>query len=181
PGPKLLKNDQEKEEDMPANVRALPPFLSKYAVPVGLAMAGILMIGNGAWADRGELKNDRAVRLLTTVPIPGTMANTTGGKMFVFDISWVDQGSRTYYLADRSNAVVDIVDTKTSTLLFQLQGGFKGFTGTNGTSGPNGVVTNGHCLFVTDAPSRVVSFDTSVFPPTQVSAVSTASRDLNRA
>jgi hypothetical protein len=36
-------------------------------------------------------------------------------------------------------------------------------------------------LFVTDAPSRVVSFDTSVFPPKQVSAVSTASGDLNRA
>src|SRR5262249_14960411 len=76
---------------------------------------------------------------------------------------------------------VDIVDTKTNTLLFQLTGGFKGFTGTNATSGPNGVVAAGHCLFVTDAPSRVVSFNTSSSPPTQVSAVSTASGDLNRA
>ena len=153
----------------------------KCAVAIGLAMAGMMLIpGNLAWGDRGELKNDRAVRLLTTVPIPGTAVNTTGGRMFVFDISWVDQASRTYYLADRSNAVVDIVDTKTNTLLFQLTGGFKGFTGTNGTSGPNGVVTSGHCLFVTDAPSRVVSFDTSVFPPKQVSAVTTASGDLNR-
>jgi hypothetical protein len=157
-------------------------FLRTYVAPAGLAMAGLVLIaGNPAWADRGEAKNDRAVRLLTTVPIPGTTANTTGGRMFVFDISWVDQASRTYYLADRSNAVVDIVDTKTNTLLFQLQGGFKGFTGNNGTSGPNGVVTSGHCLFVTDAPSRVVSFDTSTFPPTLVSAVSTASGDLNRA
>jgi len=65
--------------------------------------------------------------------------------------------------------------------LFQLTGGFKGFTGTNGTSGPNGVVASGHCLFVTDAPSRVVSFNTSSFPPAQVSAVSTAFGDLNRA
>src|SRR6202043_947709 len=62
-----------------------------------------------------------------------------------------------------------------------LIGGFKGFTGNNGTSGPNDVVTSGHCLFVTDAPSRVVSFNTSTFPPTMVSAVSTASGDLNRA
>jgi hypothetical protein len=157
-------------------------FLRKYAVPAGLAMAGLVLItGNLAWADRGEAKNDRAVRLLTTIPIPGTAANTTGGKLYVFDISWVDQASRTYYLADRSNAVVDIVDTKTNTLLAQLKGGFKGFTGTNNTSGPDGVVTGGHCLFVTDAPSRVVSFDTSTFPPTMVSAVSTASGDLNRA
>jgi len=130
--------------------------------------------GNEGVADRG------AVRLLKTVPIPGTAVNTTG-KMYVFDISWVDQRSRTYYLADRSNAVVDIVDTKTGTLTAQLQGGFKGFTGNNGTSGPNGVTTGGHCLFVTDAPSRVVSFNTSTFPPTFVNAVSTASGDLNRA
>ena len=155
---------------------------SKNAVPAGLILAGLILVpGNLAWGDSGELKNDRAVRLLTTVPIPGTAANTTGGKMYVFDISWVDQASRTYYLADRSNAVVDIVDAKTSTLLFQLTGGFKGFTGNNGTSGPNGVVTGGHCLFVTDAPSRVVSFNTSTSPPTQVSAVTTASGDLNRA
>jgi hypothetical protein len=101
--------------------------------------------------------------------------------MYVFDISWVDQLSRTYYLADRSNAAVDIVDTKTNILMAQLQAGFKGFTGTNGTSGPNGVTTGGHCLFVTDAPSRVVSFDTKFFPPKMVSAVSTAAMDLNRA
>jgi hypothetical protein len=84
-------------------------------------------------------------------------------------------------LADRSNAVVDIVDTTSGFLMFQLPGGFKGFTGNNGTSGPNGVTTGGHCLFVTDAPSRVVSFDTTAFPPTQVSAVSTADMDPNRA
>jgi co-chaperonin GroES (HSP10) len=139
----------------------------------------MLLVGNAAWAKEG--KNDRAARLLATVPIPGTAANTTAGNMYIFDISWVDQLSRTYYLADRSNAAVDIVDTKTNILMAQLQAGFKGFTGTNGTSGPNGVVTGGHCLFVTDAPSRVVSFDTNFFPPKMVSAVSTASGDLNRA
>src|ERR1700736_1459610 len=124
---------------------------------------------------------DGAVRLLTTVPVPGTKANTSGGKLYVFDISWVDQQTQTYYLADRSNAVVDVVDTKTGTLVTQLQGGFKGFTGTNGTSGPNGVTSGGHCLFVTDAPSRVASFNTSSNPPIFVNAVTTASGDLNRA
>jgi hypothetical protein len=148
--------------------------LSLAVVAAVLTLVG----GNAAWAGDG---GHGAVTLLGTIPIPGTAANTTGGNMYVFDISFVDQQSRTYYLADRSNAVVDIVDTKTNTLLFQLSGGFKGFTGNNGTSGPNGVATGGHCLFVTDAPSRVVSFDTSTFPPTIVSAVSTASGDLNRA
>ncbi|HET7379654.1 MAG TPA: hypothetical protein VFJ24_06410 [Gaiellales bacterium] len=146
-----------------------------------VALVPLPLIGGAtAWAG-GEGSEEGAVKLLGTIPVTGTAANTTGGNMYVFDISWVDQRSHTYYLADRSNAVVDVVDTKTNTLVLQLQGGFKGFTGSNATSGPNGVTTGGHCLFVTDAPSRVVSFDTSTFPPTMVSAVSTASGDLNRA
>jgi len=174
---------------MPSAIRRqiLPARLPKVLAAAGLAVLAVAVTGGGISADaaakgnNGELKNDRAVRLLATVPIPGTAANTSGGNMYVFDISWVDQTSQTYYLADRSNAAVDIVDAKTNTLLAQLSGGFKGFTGNNNTSGPDGVVTGGHCLFVTDAPSRVVSFDTSTFPPTLVSAVSTASGDLNRA
>src|SRR5438270_3903315 len=82
--------------------------------PLTVAAAAILLVGNAAGAKEG--KNDRAARLLAAVPIPGTAANTTGGNMYVFDISWVDQPSRTYYLADRSNAAVDIVDTKTNIL-----------------------------------------------------------------
>src|SRR5438132_296613 len=105
-----------------------------------------------------------AVRLLTTVPIPGTSANTTGGNMYVFDISFVDQATQTYYLADRSNAVVDVVDAQTGTLVKQIAGGFKGVAVVNGVvqggqSGPNGVVAAFPWLFVTDAPSRVVSID----------------------
>ena len=155
---------------------------NRWSTALALAVvATAVPVGTTAWSDDEGRADRGAVRLLQTIPIPGTGANTTGGKMYVFDISWVDQGSHTYYLADRSNAVVDIVDTKTGTLLTQLMGGFKGFTGSNGTSGPNGVTTGGHCLFVTDAPSRVVSFNTSNTPPTQVSAVITASGDLNRA
>jgi hypothetical protein len=102
-----------------------------------------------------------AVRLLTTVPIPGTKANTTGGNMYVFDISFVDQTTQTYYLADRSNAVVDVVDARTNALISQISAkpAFKGFTGNNGTSGPNGVVAAFPWLFVTDANSRVVSIN----------------------
>jgi hypothetical protein len=104
-----------------------------------------------------------AVRLLTTVPIPGTKANTTGGKMYVFDISFVDQTTQTYYLADRSNAVVDVVNAKTNQLISQINAkpAFKGFTGSTATSGPNGVVAAFPWLFVTDANSRVVTINLS--------------------
>ena len=135
---------------------SLRAFLKKYVAASVTAAAALLLAGNAEAGENG--KNDRAVRLFTTVPIPGTSANTTGGNLYVFDISWVDQPSRTYYLADRSNAVVDIVDTTTNILMFQLPGGFKGFTGNNGTSGPNGVTTGGHCPFCDRRaqPRRVV-------------------------
>ncbi|PYN95002.1 MAG: hypothetical protein DMD91_26365 [Candidatus Rokuibacteriota bacterium] len=104
-----------------------------------------------ALADEGD-RSPGPVRLLATVPTPGV-------PLVRFDISWVDQDTQLYYLADRSNAVIDVVDAKRSTFVKQIPGGFKGFTGNNDTSGPNGVVTSGRWLFVTDAPSRVVSID----------------------
>jgi hypothetical protein len=81
--------------------------------------------------------------------------------MYVFDISFVDQRTQTYYLADRSNAVVDVVDAKDGTFTKQITANpaFKGFTGNNATSGPNGVVAAFPWLFVTDANSRVVTID----------------------
>src|SRR5262245_40707094 len=51
-----------------------------------------------------------------------------------FDIGWVDAAAHRYYLADRTNAAVDVVDTDTDALV-GLIGGFVGFTGKNATSG----------------------------------------------
>jgi len=93
-----------------------------------------------------------AVKLLATIPVSGV-------KMKAFDISWIDADTQRYYLADRSNAAVDVVDAKRNVFLKQIHGNFHGFTGNNDTSGPNGVVVAGNFLFVTDAPSRVVTID----------------------
>ncbi len=133
-------------------------------------VAAPLLFGVGSLALSGvALADDRdggAVKLLTTVPIPAnpgrncpSAANHLFDGMCTFDISWIDQHTQLYYLADRSNAAIDVVDAKTSTFVKQIKGGFKGFTGNNDTSGPNGVVTSGRWLFVTDAPSRVVTID----------------------
>src|SRR5713226_4966835 len=160
----------------------------RYAAVAAVALA-LLQVGHAAGAGGGpggnEGVDDRgAVRLLKTVPIPGTAANTTNGKLYSFDISFVDQSTQTYYLADRSNAVVDVVDAKTGTLVKQISGGFKGVAVvggvvTNGQSGPNGVVAAFPWLFVTDAPSRVVSIDLRT--DTVVSSVSTGGADNFRA
>src|SRR5215470_562984 len=139
----------------------------RYAAVAVVSLA-LLLVGTAARADEG--KSDKgAVRLLKTIPVPVSAANNTAGALYSFDISWVHQATQTYYLADRSNRVVDIVDAKTNTFLGQLAANpsFAGVSPPAVSPGPNGVVTGGHCLFVTDAPSRVVSFDTTNFPPTQ--------------
>ncbi len=139
-------------------------------ISIAAIVAAPLLFGVGSLALSGvALADDRdggTVKLLTTVPIPAnpgrncpSATNHLFDGMCTFDISWIDQHTQLYYLADRSNAAIDVVDARTSTFVKQIKGGFKGFTGNNDTSGPNGVVTSGRWLFVTDAPSRVVTID----------------------
>ena len=110
-----------------------------------------LALGSAARADE-DGRGGRAVRLLTSIAVPGHLV--------VFDISWLDPDTQLYYLADRSNNAIDVVDAKRSVFVKQIaKGSFTGFTGNNDTSGPNGVVTSGRWLFVSDASSRVVSID----------------------
>src|SRR6266480_5524517 len=128
-----------------------------------------------------EAGADRSLRLLTLVPVPVSTLNTTAGAMYSFDISFVDQTTQTYYLADRSNKAVDVVDARTGQFLTQIFANFKGFTpcsppaGANDCAGPNGVVAAFPWLFVTDGGSRVVSFDLRTTPPTKVGDVTTSS------
>jgi len=127
--------------------------------------AALFTFGNAALSDneggKGEGNADRGLRLLSLAPIPPTTANNTAQGMYSFDISFVDQKTQTYYLADRSNAVVDVVDAKTGQFVKQIPATppFKGFAGSNDISGPNGVVAAFPWLFVTDGNSRVVTID----------------------
>jgi hypothetical protein len=144
-----------------------------------LAAAGLLLAGNASWA--ADKKVEPPVRLLSSVPIPVSAFNTTAG-MYSYDISFVDQATGTYYLADRSNQAVDRVDAGSIvTQIFPNNGHapFAGFTpcsppaGANDCAGPNGVVAAFPWLFETDAPSRVLSFDLRFNPPQAVSECTT--------
>jgi hypothetical protein len=110
----------------------------------------MLGIHGAARADRGS--EPGPIALLATVPTPGA-------PLVAFDISWIDPDTQLYYLADRSNAAIDVVDARRDVFLRQIHAGFKGFTGSNDTSGPNGVTVSGHWLFASDAGSRIVSID----------------------
>src|SRR5436309_14501211 len=80
---------------------------------------------------------------------------------FCYDIGWVDPGTHRYYLADRTNKGIDVIDTTSNTYLSTLAiGKFEGFTGSPDTSGPDGIlVVPAYCpLSAGDAhsPAKVV-------------------------
>jgi len=151
-------------------------LLKKFIASLALASAALLVAGNASWAAGKTI--EPAVHLLSSVPIPVSAFNTTNGT-FSYDISYVDQATGDYFLADRSNLAVDHLSAETIvTQIFPNNGHgpFAGFTpcaiqpaGANDCAGPNGVVAAFPWLFVTDAPSRILSFDLSVNPPKTVS------------
>jgi len=87
------------------------------------------------------------------IPIPGNPVKS-------FDIGWVDGSTQHYYLADRSNSAVDIVNTQTNEVTGQVAG-FAGFHGNNDTAGPDGVVVtrSGRELWAGDGDSTVKVID----------------------
>src|SRR5689334_16765902 len=106
--------------------RSIAGAFGKHGKLFGLAAVVttvLLLLGNAAvsaGAPQGEAHGDRALRLLSLAPIPPTAANNAAGAMYSFDISFVDQTTQTYYLGDRSNAVVDVVDAKTGLFTEQI-------------------------------------------------------------
>jgi hypothetical protein len=161
---------------------ALRALVKKCVVLVSLAVP--VLAGN-AWADGSGRKAEPALRLLSSVPIPISALNTGTGT-FSFDISFVDQSDGTYYLADRNNFAVDALFAESIVKQIFPNNGHAPFAGisppafSTATAGPNGVVAAFPWLFVTDAPSRVLSFDLRQNPPLTVSEVTAMAGDPTR-
>src|SRR6266568_4390727 len=68
-------------------------------------------------------RDDGAYGQIALISVPGAPLNS-------FDISWVDRPSQTYYLADRSNKGIDIINARNNTFVSRI-GGFAGFNGSN--------------------------------------------------
>ena len=85
-----------------------------------------------------------------------------------FDISWVDNSTQRYYLADRTNNAIDLVDAATDTFLgFIGKGQYTGSRPCPGQakdlrhcSGPNGVITDnlGH-VWAGDGDGNIIEAD----------------------
>jgi len=94
----------------------------------------------------------------TTATAPTAAATPTGGyarlgtiaipgkPLLTYDISFVDPVLPLYYLADRSNAGIDVFDTRSNRFLTRITGNaaagqFAGQQASNEVSGPNGVAS----------------------------------------
>jgi len=129
----------------------------RYLSVLMAALSPFLLLAGVSLAQAAQ--KEKPVLFQEAVPIPVDAANTTGG-LFSFDISFVDQTTQTYYLADRSNKAVDVVDAKADMFLTQISATppFAGVNANAELAGPNGVLTANGCIIATDAGNRVVSF-----------------------
>ena len=94
--------------------------------------------------------------LLTTISIPVSSANTTGGELTSFDISYFDGDTQTYYLSDRSNNGVDVLSAATNSFITRVgTGTFSGAQSSPDISGPDGVMVANGQLWAGNGDSTV--------------------------
>src|SRR6266849_10135011 len=132
-------------------------------------VAAPMLVGVGSLATSGAVlaactgpgaPTTTETRCLTAVQIPGNPLRS-------YDISWVNPHRAEYYLADRSNASIDIIDTRSLTFKRTLGKGLfvgvklngAGTAVNNDISGPDGVVTHGRWLYAGDGDSTLKVFD----------------------
>jgi hypothetical protein len=101
-------------------------------------------------------------RCLTAVQIPGNPLRS-------FDISWVNPTFNQYYLGDRSNAGIDVVNTVSNAFTLRLTGFvgivLNGSGGVNNAkSGPDGVTAHGRWVYGGDGNSTLKVFNIFAVP-----------------
>ena len=109
-----------------------------------------------------------AVALAQSRQVSLVKGSPTNYGAFGFDISWVDNATQKYYLADRSNNAIDLLDAATDTFVgFIGKGQFTGSRPCPGhpkdmrhCAGPNGVVTDdlGH-VWAGDGAGNIIEAD----------------------
>jgi len=112
--------------------------------------------------------------LTALLPVPASPNNIEGGKFTSYDIGDFNGTTQNYYLADRSNASIDIYSAATNSFVGRIGGTGNLFVGVqpvppasinNSISGPNGVIPvslNGQSLlYAGDGNSTVKGFNLS--------------------
>jgi len=112
------------------------------------------------------------VSLIGVIPVPGNPITSA-------DIAWVDPGTERYYLADRSNFGVDIIDAESNFYVGRVAGMAGPLPSGGGTAltngpGPNGVlVTPNRKLWAGDGNSTVQVADVDPDSPNYLKIIGT--------
>src|SRR3954471_8563352 len=123
-----------------------------------LLVTAVTLAGCGGGVSNNAAPNNAAPtppKLLTNIAVPNASKPP-----FSSDIGYVEAGK--YFLADRNNKAVDVVDTKSNKLIAQIPGPFTGAGATTDESGPDGIVgiTGTHTIYVGDVDSiKVIDTD----------------------
>jgi hypothetical protein len=127
------------------------------------AIAMLAMAGPALTDDDSEGKTDEVFKVTTAIN-PGTHP------LVSFDISWVDPVLKKYFLADRSNNQIDVIDPSTFMNVPIGKGLFAGVGADSEHSGPDGVLTLQAAggvteVWVGDHPGKVWVLDASTGSP----------------
>ncbi len=140
---------------------------ARRCTPVAAILAASTLVGTASLAIPGAAfaapctgpgaPTTTQTKCLTAVQIPGN-------PLLSFDISWADDDRSEYYLSDRSNAGIDVIDTRSNTFKRTI-GGFVGVKRNaagavnNNISGPDGVTSHGRWLYAGDGDSTLHVID----------------------
>jgi hypothetical protein len=160
--------------------RNMPRIINWSRLAVGLGLAWGIAVAPALATPVYVLK--------TAIPVPPSAANPFAGQFTTYDIGFFDAKTQLYYLADRTNASVDIFSAATNSFVGRI-GGFQGIQPpppavppNNAISGPDGVVVvngavgfpNQHQLWVGDGNSTLAGFNlpgNTLIPGTPISTV----------
>jgi DNA-binding beta-propeller fold protein YncE len=110
------------------------------------------MLSFSACHDQCVVDETNPLQLISTIQVPDA-------PLAAFDISWLDPVTETFYLADRANAGIEVVDARSHEYVRRI-GGFAGDSD-HARSGPNGllVVPDSQQLWAADGDSSVKVVD----------------------
>ncbi len=135
-----------------------------------VAASGVLAACNNGAGSPPPLNPGKAATFSLRQTV--ALANLPAGGKFTYDIGTVDPATHHYYLADRTNASLDIVDT--GSFAANYVHGFTGQKPSNSSSGPDGVnFVPGGAVYVGDVNSvKVVNPSTGTITATVTTGTS---------
>jgi DNA-binding beta-propeller fold protein YncE len=92
--------------------------MERFNLTVGATLA-LLFLSNCSSTPAGDIKD---IKLKATIQVPSNPVANPTGKLSAFDVSYLDSSKRRFYLSDRINAGIEVVDTERNVHLYRIEG-----------------------------------------------------------